>query len=567
MHSTPLHDRLFSRVLPSAAALLLAAATTLAQDAPLNVGLTATAKRTHLLQPETPAVTATLAVDSSGACTFVFSAASKTLLIELTDPLGTVYSSAPSLPMPGFTLSVVPPLDDLASTGANYLFAFDAPAVGTWSYTITETMPPAHPRAVVVAFHSQSAVRIGLVGGGLAYRVDREVRIGLMVSDGAELLGAPTIEASLHRVDDPDYFPPPIVFRDDGVEGDGLAGDGLFTAAFEPGLTGEYSLRVVVIGASREGAAFERAATARFRVEPVRATLAAAKGESGIDSDGDGLLDFVRIEPTILVQQAGPYNVSATLQASNGHQIAANALLDLSAGTHAAQIDFPATGIREFLAVDGPYEVRNVRVESMAKGAGGTADVVSSLGPTEAYALSEFERPEILILGPSTVTTPDPDGDGLIDAVKVAVPLDLLFKGTYSWSARLVAANGVQVALAAGTGNLPAGGATASLSFSGATIGQAGLYGPFTVRNLIIFGGGKSAVADEVVSTAALSPCSFESGSQLADIDGDGVVDGEDLALLIAAWGSGDASADLDGDGTVDSIDLGVLLASWGSCP
>ncbi|MCA9284511.1 MAG: hypothetical protein KDA22_04815 [Phycisphaerales bacterium] len=48
------------------------------------------------------------------------------------------------------------------------------------------------------------------------------------------------------------------------------------------------------------------------------------------------------------------------------------------------------------------------------------------------------------------------------------------------------------------------------------------------------------------------------------DLNGDGVVDGADLGILLSAWGpcSG-CPADLDGSGTVDGADLGLLLARW----
>lgn len=49
-----------------------------------------------------------------------------------------------------------------------------------------------------------------------------------------------------------------------------------------------------------------------------------------------------------------------------------------------------------------------------------------------------------------------------------------------------------------------------------------------------------------------------------ADFNSDGVVDGVDLAYLLASWGTSDPLIDLTGDGTVDSADLSVLLASWG---
>ena len=54
-----------------------------------------------------------------------------------------------------------------------------------------------------------------------------------------------------------------------------------------------------------------------------------------------------------------------------------------------------------------------------------------------------------------------------------------------------------------------------------------------------------------------------------ADIDGDGIVGGTDLAGLLASWqdtGS-DAAADLNDDGTVNGLDLAIVLAGWGLCP
>jgi len=48
------------------------------------------------------------------------------------------------------------------------------------------------------------------------------------------------------------------------------------------------------------------------------------------------------------------------------------------------------------------------------------------------------------------------------------------------------------------------------------------------------------------------------------DADGNGTVDGSDLAALLAAWGTNDAATDFSGDGNVDGVDLTTLLANWG---
>jgi alpha-tubulin suppressor-like RCC1 family protein len=53
----------------------------------------------------------------------------------------------------------------------------------------------------------------------------------------------------------------------------------------------------------------------------------------------------------------------------------------------------------------------------------------------------------------------------------------------------------------------------------------------------------------------------------VGDLNGDASVDGQDLGLLLAAWGPAPSSADLNADGAVDGQDLGVLLAKWGQCP
>lgn len=60
----------------------------------------------------------------------------------------------------------------------------------------------------------------------------------------------------------------------------------------------------------------------------------------------------------------------------------------------------------------------------------------------------------------------------------------------------------------------------------------------------------------------------------VADLNSDGVVDGTDLGLLLAAWSSkqdcqGEScKGDLNGDLRVDGADLGIFLSAWGDeCP
>ena len=54
-----------------------------------------------------------------------------------------------------------------------------------------------------------------------------------------------------------------------------------------------------------------------------------------------------------------------------------------------------------------------------------------------------------------------------------------------------------------------------------------------------------------------------------ADFNADGAVNGDDLGVLLGAWGActgGACEADLNDDGAVNGDDLGVLLGAWGAC-
>ncbi|MBL9121333.1 MAG: hypothetical protein JNL80_15605 [Phycisphaerae bacterium] len=50
-----------------------------------------------------------------------------------------------------------------------------------------------------------------------------------------------------------------------------------------------------------------------------------------------------------------------------------------------------------------------------------------------------------------------------------------------------------------------------------------------------------------------------------ADLDGSGVVDATDLALVLGGWSG--ASGDVDGNGLTDAQDIAILLGAWGGCP
>ena len=84
------------------------------------------------------------------------------------------------------------------------------------------------------------------------------------------------------------------------------------------------------------------------------------------------------------------------------------------------------------------------------------------------------------------------------------------------------------------------------------------------------------SVIDSMVPPGGSGDASFEfifDIADFADLNGDGVVDGLDLGILMGNWsipagspgceGAVPCSADLNGDGVVDGLDLGMLLDAW----
>jgi hypothetical protein len=57
--------------------------------------------------------------------------------------------------------------------------------------------------------------------------------------------------------------------------------------------------------------------------------------------------------------------------------------------------------------------------------------------------------------------------------------------------------------------------------------------------------------------------------SCFGDINGDGMVDGFDLGVVLSGWqnGPGSNEGDLSGDGETDAVDLALILVNWGPCP
>jgi hypothetical protein len=71
----------------------------------------------------------------------------------------------------------------------------------------------------------------------------------------------------------------------------------------------------------------------------------------------------------------------------------------------------------------------------------------------------------------------------------------------------------------------------------------------------------------DAICAAAAADCTGDCGGGCqTDLNADGATDGNDLGLLLGAWGPGVSPADFNQDGAVDGNDLGIMLGAWGPC-
>ena len=90
---------------------------------------------------------------------------------------------------------------------------------------------------------------------------------------------------------------------------------------------------------------------------------------------------------------------------------------------------------------------------------------------------------------------------------------------------------------------------------AGVDLASVGLTQAIAVRIMVPTGIHPNVEIDAVARVSA-------SGNP-ADIDGDGLINGLDLATVLSAFGTASAAADIDHSGLVDGLDLTAILAGW----
>ena len=407
----------------------------------------------------------------------------------------------------------VPPLGAaLFEEGFHVQAAVDTPLAGEWTVRVTL------PADATAALGNISA----FVAGGLSAGVttsrpsyqsnDTAVLALLAFRDGLPVAGA-SANASVYTAGT-EATPTIVTLLDNGQNGDSSAGDGLYTGATAGLAPGHY-----MVSAELEAGGERAMAATNFHVTEPLAQLAGTQADAGMDTNSDGLFEWIGVNIGVTVDSAGPYVVFASLRSkATGGEITAAARDILTVGAQSVEVPFAADKIRELLGVDGPWEIVNVRLVPVSTSGvpdGVLLDQLPVLGLTDAYSLSQLQRPLTQILRGLTESGVDTNANGLFDLLHTTFRVDTLRAGSYTWTGTLRSSDGSPVGVSSGQGSLVAGVTTIGFTFDGNLIGAAGLDGPYGLFDVAVYGPpGAAALLAEVGSTRPYSVSQFE-GSQV----------------------------------------------------
>lgn len=268
---------------------------------------------------------------------------------------------------------------------------------------------------------------------------------------------------------------------------------------------------------------------------------------------------------TVIAGAAVTIPVSVANNANVVHPLGTDALVATVTGlnglfgsqTITAALAPSSTVVNLFVNTAAPAAVNaTATITTSVEGAQNASIQRGLTGTVLGHARASFSAKSLVTATTAGVTTPADQG-----LIEISVPVHNLGYGPLQARLDIDGASGVAAPFAvvdASEANVA--GAPTNIVFTFDSNGRAP--GTYTGEVTILTSDENLPGATSGSLVLTLSATVKASGNP-ADLNGDGSVDGSDLAILLNQWG-GSGNADLDGDGSVGGGDLAILLNAWG---
>ena len=446
-------------------------------------------------------VVQTLPIDQTTPASFALMYPSGDLDLALISPSGVRYDAITVVGNPNVGHQEAEALGGIVD-----VYHFAAPEAGIWTAQVTApsvTDPSGQVGFAVIGWIEAPA--ISLAGGveRANVRAGEPLRLLATLRNGSAPLTGATVSA---RVALPDDTAVDLALRDDGAGGDAVSGDGIYTADF--GTTSQAGNYRIVFRASSGAPAFSREDYVAATVSRSASAITGPFTDTGIDTNGDGLFNLLRVQVPLNITAAGDYRLVGELADSAGNKLIASIAEPLAVGPTTLAVDFDGQVLFRN-GVDGPYQI-SLRLVEESELEILPVDERANAHQTANYSFRAFQHTALSLDGNGAAQGIDLDGNGQFDLLNVAVGVEVLRAGFYQWSGRLTDRNGKELGFDSRTGFFAPGPNALSFTFAGRAIGANGVDGPYFIRGLLVFGAGASLVVSNAFTTQAFSASQFE---------------------------------------------------------
>jgi hypothetical protein len=237
-------------------------------------------------------------------------------------------------------------------------------------------------------------------------------------------------------------------------------------------------------------------------------TFNGSNSDTGFDTDGNGLYDYLRVNVGVTSTATGEHTIAAELYDSDNNFISSfSGDATLINGENTITLNFDGKTIFAHGA-NGPYHLKNAVISVKDGEIAALQEDVHTTGP---YGYTDFERPKIFFSGTQSDDGVDDDGNGQYDYLKWNFNITVSVAGTYNISATLKTGGYRDIEIVNGSQQLNAGENAWSLNFDGKKIRQNLVNGPYIVGDVSVTGGGFTIYAGDVHTTKSYNYTDFES--------------------------------------------------------
>ncbi len=266
----------------------------------------------------------------------------------------------------------------------------------------------------------------------------------------------------------------------------------------------------------------------------------------GIDTDGDGFYNSLKLSVGVQIHKPSSYNIVAWLKNASGTQMVwASAWGKLEVGSHTIDLLFDGLIIRDS-GLNGPYNID--RVELRVGDDELLGDAIDNAYTTAVYQYSQFDAPMVSFTKNFSDIGIDTDGDGLYDLLQINVELDVQEAGTYTVMGSLDSSDSISGTVRQEV-QLLTGSQSINLDFDGQQIFQDRKDGPYYLRRLRVEDAASNKIdfINEAYTTGAYTYIQFQH---------------DDVSINADSYR--DQGLDIDNDGDFDSLRVEFELNNAG---